>query len=288
MKIPRYWEKQAAEQLDARGNRIRAEGWGWSQDSIEEARTKATKTAERIVQWLAGDSTNELNHYGYDERLPREEIVDEYLDDQGKPVAFVSRNGYGSLILNTRELMFIDIDFPPEPRSPKLGFFASLFGKPKAVEANPEETTLAKIRNTASQFPDFSFRVYRTFNGFRLMLANRKFSADSAPANELLSAFQSDPLYVRMCRNQQCFRARLTPKAWRCKIEGPPARFPFGDKGAESQYRKWESIYNQGVRNFATCKYIETIGPDGFDESHEHLISLHDQLSNTSSNDSLA
>ena len=288
MKIPRFWEKQSAERTDSQGNIVRADGWGWSQHNIEEAREKAAQTAERVVQWLIGGSVSELNHYGYEDRLPREEIIDEYQDEHGEPAAFVSRNGYGALILNTQDLMFIDIDFPPRARQRTRGFLSLLFGKSETPDINLEAETLTEIRATAARYSDYGFRVYRTFNGYRLMLANRRFSADSEQAIELLEAFHTDPLYVRMCRNQQCFRARLTPKTWRCNIESPPSRFPFQDDEAEKMYRKWESLYIQGVDRFSTCRYVESVGPHDIDVANENFITIHDLLSKANSSDPLA
>lgn len=41
----------------------------------------------------------------------------------------------------------------------------------------------------------------------------------------LLTDFGSDPLYIRLCRLQESFRARLTPQPWRCRLQSLPVRF---------------------------------------------------------------
>ncbi len=280
MQIPRFWEKQTVEGVDARGNQVSAGGWGWSATSVDEARSRARASARRVLNWLiGGDSAGQPpDHYGYDERLPREEIIDEYNDESGAPHAFISRNAYGALILNTRDLMFIDIDLPPQPPPSPWGLIAKWFGKREQVQADPAEAATAKIRTTASRFGDLGFRVYRTLNGFRVLVANQPMLPDSPRSQELLAAFDTDPLYVRMCKNQQCFRARLTPKAWRCKIPMPPSRYPFTKPGSEAEYRRWEQIYSDKTRSFSTCKLIDVIGPDVIDAGVAGLVEIHDQL----------
>ena len=279
MQIPRIWERQTAQAVDDRGNQVEAFAWGWSESSVDEARQKALTSAQRIVKWLCDlGASQDPQHYGYDERLPREEIIDEYVDSGDQPHAFVSRNAYGSLILNTRDLMFIDVDLPPPKPANPLSIFATLFGGKPAVPADPADELMEEIRGVAQQYADLGFRVYRTFNGFRIMVANRQISPESSLSQELLSRFRSDPLYVRMCKNQQCFRARLTPKAWRCKIGKPPVRYPFEGQGAESQYRRWEQSYIQGTERFSVCNLVEMLGSREVHAELQGLVAIHDQL----------
>ena len=109
-----------------------ADGVGRQPASMKPAAAQAS--ARRVLNWLIrGDSAGQPpDHYGYDERLPREEIIDEYNDESGTPHAFISRNSYGALILNTRDLMFIDIDLPPQPPPSPWGLIAKWFGKREA------------------------------------------------------------------------------------------------------------------------------------------------------------
>ncbi|MGI9470645.1 MAG: hypothetical protein ACR2NZ_03865, partial [Rubripirellula sp.] len=100
--------------------------------------------------------------------------------------------------------------------------------------------------------------------------------------------FDADPLYRRMCKNQECFRARLTPKAWRCQIEKPPTRFPFSTPGEESAYRRWEKTYLAGIADYGTCSYLETVGSRDVDSALEGLVALHDDLTKATSTDRLA
>ncbi len=285
MHVPRYWEKETTAATSPRGHRVEAGCWGWSEHSREEARRRALASAKRLAARLVGDG--ELpNHYGYDERLPREEILDEFTDDAGETQAIVTRNAYGSLILNTRDLMFIDVDFPSSRPNLLPQFVLKLLGK--TPPADPTQTIGEKIRTTAKHYGELGFRVYRTRNGFRVMVASRPILAESEESWQLLDAFDADPLYRRMCKNQACFRARLTPKAWRCRVSTPPTRFPFASPVLESAYRKWEATYSDGVRRFSTCQYVDTIGNDLPHPSLLGLIELHDTLTKATVSDPLA
>jgi hypothetical protein len=285
MHVPRFWEKANAK-TNAAGAVAQVGCWGWSETSPDEARRRAAEAAQRLAdRWLGAD----LPHsYGYDERLPREEIIDEFEDPQGQTKAFVTRNSHGSLILNTRDLMFIDVDFPVA-RPPALlpNFLARLIGKaPPPVD--PESAVEQSILATAQQHPELGFRIYRTRNGFRVVVSNQPIIAPSAQAQELLGQFQADPLYVRMCKNQECFRARLTPKAWRCGLQAPPARFPFADPSAESANRAWEQAYHDKIAGLSSCQFVQTIGNPSLHPAIADLVELHDGLTKANSSDPLA
>ncbi len=151
MYVPRYWEKETTTATTAAGYQVEAGCWGWSEHSPDEARSRALKSAQRLAAYLLGGG-DDPGHYGYDERLPREEIVDEFDDDRGQPQAIVTRNAYGSLILNTRDLMFIDVDFPPKQLNiPLPAFLMKLLGQ--SPPANPEELIGEKIRAAARNAP---------------------------------------------------------------------------------------------------------------------------------------
>ena len=276
MRIPRFWEKAVKETILPDGRRIKSVIWEWSESSAEDAQTKAQKACQRIAARLASEEALP-QQYGYGERRPREEIIEELADDEGHINAVVTRNGYGSLILNTSELVFIDIDLPP--RSPQIrlpAFLLRWLGKEPPKD--PVAERLENIRSSARAHSKLGFRIYRTCAGFRVVVVNRRMEAHSSLAKKLLNDFDADPLYRRMCENQECFRARLTPKPWRCRIERPPARYPFATPTDDLAYRRWEQAYLQGTADFGTCQHLENIGPQEIDSSLEKLIELHDRL----------
>mgnify|MGYP001819802162 FL=1 len=288
MHVPRFWAVEIAKASVRGGRPADVRCWGWSETSYEDARLRASQRAERLTGRLLGDATP--SRYGYDERLPREEIIDEFDDAQGETKGFVTRNAYGALVLNTRDLVFIDVDFPPR-KTETIGlpkFLSKLFGGSTDDPPDPVATTESSIIATARQHPDLGFRLYRTRNGFRVIVNNRPIEANSQQAVDLLHQFNADPLYVQMCKNQDCFRARLTPKAWRCGLGEPPTRFPFANDRAESANRAWEAKYHETIAGFSTCRFVQSIGSDAADESIAEMIDLHDRLTKATSNDPLA
>ena len=276
MKIARYWTKGKAEAAEPEsGKRITVASWGWSELSREEAEQRANEAAQRAARRIeAGEPLP--RGYGYSDRPPREEIVEEIKGDGGETVATITRNSYGVLVLNTKDLMFIDIDLPPESSGARfLRTLKNLFGS----KSDDPETRLRKgIAERARVNPNYTFRLYRTFAGFRCAITNKPLSPGSAESKRLLDEFGADPLYVVLCQNQQSYRARLTPKYWRCGARRPPNRFPWATKDEEQTYRTWEKEYGERCGQFATCRLVEQFGAQEGGAEFRALIKLHDEL----------
>jgi hypothetical protein len=77
---------------------------------------------------------------------------------------------------------------------------------------------------------------------------------------------------------QECFRARLSAKYWRCGAKRPPSRFPWSNSEQESRYRKWEEDYHRLANRFATCEFIGTFGAPHVDDDVAPILEMHDQL----------
>lgn len=92
-----------------------------------------------------------------------------------------------------------------------------------------------------------------------------------------MSVLGADPQYVRLCRAQKSFRARLTPKPWRVGIENPPARFPYETPGDERAMRDWEARYAQASQRFASCVLLEEMGGGTEHPQVVPIVSLHDE-----------
>lgn len=286
MRIPRFWSKEQSD-VDLGGFKTRREVWGWSLSSFEEAAANARESLVRIAKHLHAGSFD-LDGYQYVSNPPREEIVREFGAPED-PAAIITRNAYGSLVLNTRDLMFVDVDCPEEPATFK-GLFASLLGKKDPAPSKSEEK-LINIGAWVGDNPDYRVRIYRTAAGFRVLIMNAAIIANSSQADSILEGLESDPLYRQLCRVQECFRARLTPKPWR--IESgmqPPNRFPWGDTESERIYREWESRYEQAAKRFGTCLFIEEAGTENYEvsDTNRSLIQLHDELTGAFGNLPLA
>jgi hypothetical protein len=268
VKIPKYWGKttQSARAPDGRAYRLIC--WQWSDTSRAEAQQKAGDRARELAQKvLAGGP---LNRYGYAERPLREEITQSVKTQTGTEIGVVTRNLYGARILNTTNAMFIDIDIG-EQASP-------------AAAAGP----LLRVSAWAGQHRDVGLRVYRTNAGLRCLITNQVFDPSQAQSLDILRALGSDPLYVRLCQAQGCFRARLTPKPWRANVGTPPNRYPWDDAGAEARYRVWQQRYEQSIQPFAVCKLVQQLGPAETHPDIAPVVALHDEVTRSGDNRPLA
>ncbi|HPP54052.1 MAG TPA: hypothetical protein PK777_13960, partial [Thermoguttaceae bacterium] len=127
MKIPKFWAKAEGIEKFPAGKHVSFSCWRWSDSSQADAEQSAQAAVERIRQAIAFG--RKPDRYLYGTTPLREEVLQTIADPQGNVLAAVTRNQYGSVILNTSRVMFVDIDFP----EPGVGeappcFFARLFG----------------------------------------------------------------------------------------------------------------------------------------------------------------
>jgi hypothetical protein len=100
--------------------------------------------------------------------------------------------------------------------------------------------------------------------------------AGSDVADGVFEALGADPLYRKLCKTQKCFRARLTPKPWRCGIRSKPERWPWLDAKREKLFQKWEAQYQSFAANWATCELIRQIGNSPVHPEVQSILKLHD------------
>jgi hypothetical protein len=274
MKIPKYWGKGAATVMQPGGQKFQTWCWQWSDTSTEDARQKADARAGELIRKLLTGS--ELGRYPYGVQPLREEITQGIKTQAGKEVAVVTRNAYGSLVLNAANAMFIDIDFSKKDIDAlSHGRMPSLFA---AKGPSLEERYAQPVAIWAAQHPDLGVRIYRTYGGLRCLITNQVFDPTSAQSTSILQALSSDPLYMRLCQAQECYRARLSPKPWRCGIGQPPARFPWENVRQETGYRKWQQSYEATAAHYSTCKFIKQIGASDIHPDIAPILDLHDRL----------
>lgn len=121
-------------------------------------------------------------------------------------------NSYNSLVLNSPNLFIADID----QGDPRLSPYAT---------AKDEREVLASLSDLARFDAQYereepirgeSWRLYRTHSGYRLICTSRPIGhGEMWYALRLLRFLKADPRYIDLCKTQECFRARLTPKPWR-------------------------------------------------------------------------
>lgn len=272
MQIPRYW---------ARVMRDDIAGIGWSHSSEEEARRSATERAIRVADKIAR-SDFELDSYPYGARdAIREMCVERFEDGQGRTTAALTRNNYGAEVLNAESLMMADLDLPEPARPASPSLIARLFGRKPAQAAppdeHPESAAMGLVESLARSRPGMGARVYRTRAGLRVLFPDTPRSV--AEAIPMLRAINTDTLYVKLCESQQCFRARLTPKPWRCGVPSPHISFPFMSPAHEATFRKWLDRYQQRSQAFATTRLVKTLGNPAIHPSLRGLVELHDTVS---------
>lgn len=315
MIIPRHWAEARIQQR-VKGRQVTVRRFGWSQASFPEAEAHAESRAkEAMARLLAGENLprreRKVPYNGADGLPIREEIVEEH-----GPVV-ITRNSYGALCLNTPDVLFADVDCDP-PESATRGCLAAvvliaagiwsgltaggwllgtglivaglallvwlnrrdqeqrLTRKAELIEAAGE-----RIRDFASSHPAWRLRTYRTPAGYRVLVMHRTFAPDDSAVGALFDSLQADPLYVRMCQRQQCFRARVSPKPWRIGMNtrlGPrPVIWPVKPEKLSSR-KKWVAEYEEKSRAFAACSFEEELGSGDVNASARSVQQLHDRL----------
>jgi hypothetical protein len=148
------------------------------------------------------------------------------------------------------------------------------------------DSSLAEAWNQSH--PDWGRRIYRTKAGLRLLATHGLFDPEDATADQAFAALGADPLYRRLCRTQKCFRARLTPKPWRCGFRNPPSRWPWADKKAEARYKDWVVLYQKACRDYATCQLTSTPGSQQVDPTVQVILKVHEETTLANSELALA
>lgn len=280
MKLAKYWTRQPGEAVDGKGQHIRVTARGWSNESMESAAAVARDVARRIAERIVSDRPK-APPYPYGDRPLPEPVLQEFRNGAETPKAVVTRNIYGARVLNTRDLMFVDIDrqeTAPKPAE-SHGLLRSLFGKSKTEASStppPTDPAVTAIHNVAERH-HLAGRIYKTAAGYRVLVLNRRLDPNSAETEALLREFGSDALYIRLCKLQESFRARLTPKPWRCGLAQPPVTFPFAGPKEEAIFREWDAKYAAKSASYATCKFLGTFGAGGVESGFEELVQHHDR-----------
>jgi len=275
MKIPKFWARATAETTPPRGGPVRFSCWRSSDTSEAVAHQSALAAARRILDaFLHG---KRLDRYEYGCVALREAVLNQVEGTDGRLLAVVTRNGYGSVVLNTERVMFVDIDFPDSTGDGKKSLFKSLFGR---KQTSPEQEKEALARVAVDQFitanPSWGMRLYRTFAGLRAIVTHDLMDSQSAATLDVLKQLGSDPLYIKLCKAQECFRARLTPKPWRCGCIPNPLRHPITDAKLLVWYERWKEDYESRQAQFATCRLLGPLGNPFVHPEVVRIVELHD------------
>lgn len=240
-------------------------------------------------------------------------IREEVLARHGATV--ITRNAYGARCLNTPDALFADVDFAPrQGRGPVVLAFVVLalmaavvvalvpswgaaigllvlslaLSSPLAKLAqrvgtashgDPEALARRGLTRFITRHPDWSVRIYRTPAGLRLLVTHRPFEPSEPDVQQFFAAVGADPIYALMCRNQQCFRARLTAKPWRIGItthlRPRPGIWPVQPQRMH-QRADWVAAYEAKAAAFAACRFVESVGSGVVHERLQAVVELHD------------
>ena len=294
MKLPRYWAKGTASS-DMQG-RHPATGenmenfacWGWSDISLDEAEAMGEQRADVIAEMIL--SGKRPDRYLYGDRPMREEIIDEWESDGAPVFAAVTLNAYGCQVLNTATVMFVDVDLPKASawRVLKHNLGRMLGSKVPSPRQRLESEALAKVETMIKMDPRCGIRAYRTYAGLRYLFTHAHVDPTAESTLRAMEVLGADPLYVRLCKVQECFRARLNPKPWRCGMKALHIPYPWESQTAERKARHWIATHAKMATEYATCTLIEQFGSKSMDEEISRVVEFHDDATRAESGLKLA
>ncbi|MEZ7892152.1 MAG: hypothetical protein QMC67_10425 [Candidatus Wallbacteria bacterium] len=275
----KYWARSSKHRVKTDERMISLWCWGWSSVSLEDARNNAETRVLQAVERL--NSRQCAENYPYGANPLKEVLVKSDEKNTQSPRFVITQNSYGCHVLNTGRLMFVDVDI----EMPLIGFeglkklWASLTFK-KYVDPlkRLENEAIDKLNKYAANNSDFGARVYKTKNGFRYIISNREYEPAGADTIAIFNMLGADPMYSRLCKLQNTFRARLTPKSWRIGLDPIRISYPFENKEFEDNYKNWNKKYFETIENFATCRFLFEIGNSHGASNLEDVIVLHDEM----------
>ncbi len=269
MKIYQFWSQRIIPVM-VNGKETAVRFRAGANESMEAAEQAVEEKIRKYQSFISAVE----NHTDMPERIRREEyaatICEELcrrIDDRN----LVTRNRYGALVLNSEELLFLDVDHVPYTIKELLKKLCGM--------AVPEASERLRIKLEGflhlPEFQGVGMRLYATSQGFRILLSLPGLETLRSPGMaDLFKKFNTDPLYADLCRKQQCFRARLTPKPARMGIKTMlKFRFPYAaeDQAAIAAYLE---EYNKKSEGFAVCRLIAQLGK----RFNSPAIEYHDQM----------
>jgi len=265
MKYFKFWVKECF-QINVEGQLEHINVLSGSNISKEDARLQAKHYSEIIEKRIAVHGSKD----SYEVAI--KEHVKEALDDSN--IITVCR--YGANILNTTRYTVLDLDDYP------VDFFD--FFRKKLKQMSKKERIVHKFLERLKKHPELGsdFRIYETAKGIRV-IGKKYIEPSGHKYRSLMRKFAVDWVYIAMSQRQGCYRARLTPKPYRMKIQTIRISSPLD---CESQaYLDWSTAYEEAASRFSVVKLLQRVGNDF---SLESVIRTHDLIGNAEAKQRLA
>ena len=274
MKFAKYWKKQQV-QLDrpvfeeTGGSRTDFEVWGASNINAAEAANNAATRAEQFKRFAKHNFSHQQD-YEYSHGYIKEEILEEITAADGSALAVITRNSYGASVLNTESVVFGDIDVI------KPGFIGRIMVMLGAVKKD-KDYYLKTLVDYQELRPELAMRVYETYAGLRFLITHKTYPADDLEVKQMFAELGVDSLYARLCQQQACFRARLTPKPWRIGMSRPVSRYPRNEP-EQQEFCRWLHRYILKSNPCVTVKLVKTLGLASVHSDVQRVIDVHDKI----------
>lgn len=313
MIVPAYWA-EARLQSRAGRRRVTVRRFGWSDESQAAAQAHAQARAQEALDRIVAGETlprrERRSNYGVHGVPIREQIVARHADG-----AIVTRNSYGARCLNSPGVLFADVDFASRPLGPAIAiaalaataglavgiwlrhwiwpivpaFVALIMAtwltervrRHRAHEDRAQARALRRAEAFSAAHPDWHLRVYRSPGGLRVMALHRTFDPLDAEVAACFHALGTDSLYVKLCKAQGCFRARLTAKPWRAGVRRrirPPVAAWSPEQADLPDRLAWIERYERAASRFAACRFLHALGDTArVDPVADRIRALHDE-----------
>lgn len=283
MQLYSFWARNTAAVTAAAGHVYDLVAYAGS--NLSQADAHALAHQKLLDRQRRLESGEHLKEYPAGSRPLREKIEQRICDAQGQETAAITRNAYGALVVNTKSVMFVDVDLAdlrPQP-VPGPGFITQLLRWLQLVATPPPLSPIAplplleaRVRRWLQQNPTWSFRLYRTRAGFRLLATHAEILPTAVVASQAFAALGADGVYARMCHLQACYRARLSPKPWRIALARPVYTFPYQNSIQQEAQAVWESLYATQSESFSVCEFIGSYGSGEVCAAATEVLALHD------------
>ncbi|PCJ16779.1 MAG: hypothetical protein COB04_10065 [Gammaproteobacteria bacterium] len=236
-----------------------------SNESKDSAVRDAAVHAKKIEQRISEGESKE------DYEVAIKEHVAEIIDESN--IITICR--YGAKVLNTTQYTILDLDDYP------VSFFDWFKSLGKLTK---KERIVYKFERNIKRYPMLGndFRIYETTKGVRV-IGKKYIQPSGKKYSSIMRKLNVDRIYIQLSKKQNCYRARITPKPYRMKINTIKVKSPLDCE--REPYLSWAKDYDARAERFTVVKLLKSIGQDF---SHEPVIKIHDQIANASKSGRLA